>query len=124
MYKLLLTTAVLLCICLFTQAQTTAQPATFEQGVYPTEAILKAKDMASFMQLSAEKQDALATFFKKESEAVISAQLNHLTSKQVLDLKVQLKAEFQSLLSAQELALYSQQRPASEYAKLTPVAGH
>jgi hypothetical protein len=121
MSKFFFTTAVLLCFCLFTKAQTIAQPvqapSALEQGKYTLNVVFKVKGINSLTPLNETQQLALADFFKQEDENLTNATSSDMAFAAVTQLKAQLAAKFQSLLTADQLAVYSAKYPASYLAK-------
>ncbi len=83
---------------------------------YPIGVLMKVQDIASVINLTTDRQTAFANFFQKESDALSQAVSNNATGKQLNDLKSQLTQEFRALLTADELAAYSQKKPGSRYA--------
>jgi hypothetical protein len=115
MKKLLL----LFVVCFLTAnlARSQTIPANLEG--FTLSVALKVQDVVSATNISEQKQVLLANFFKREGETILAAQNNNLSGKDLLALSAGFKTEFQSLLSAQELAAYTLKRPAYEYAKVT-----
>ena len=76
------------------------------------------KDVALVTGMSAAEQITLANFFQKAEDSINGAVNSGVNGSALEATQNQLVAQFQSILSAQELNLYRQQRPNSIYAKV------
>lgn len=103
---------IILSLASFAKAQNVAQPDTIPYSV-----LMKVKDVTTAINISSDKELALSRFFQKEEELYTNASKNGLSGQQVNVLKSQLKAEFESLLTTQELRNYSVKRRGALYAK-------
>ena len=92
---------------------------------YRLSAVSNVKDVALVTGMSAAKQLTLVSFFQNAEDNINNAVNSGASGKDLQALQNQLAAQFQSLLSAQELTLYRQQRPNSIYGQvLTTAAAH
>jgi hypothetical protein len=85
---------------------------------YRISVVSKVKDVMSTCSLSSQKQVQLADFFQAEETSINAAINNNVNSSGLQQLKDQLIAQFQSILSSAELASYRNSRKDSMYAKV------
>ncbi|WP_457132448.1 hypothetical protein [Mucilaginibacter sp. UYNi724] len=78
----------------------------------------KVKDVLATVSISSGKQIALADFFQNEETSISAAVNNNTSSSTLQQLKDQLVAQFQSILSSDELAAFRSKRKDSIYAKV------
>ncbi|MXV15976.1 hypothetical protein [Hufsiella ginkgonis] len=77
---------------------------------------LKVQDIASAVSLTDAKKVALSAFFQKEEKAIAAAASSNMNAGQTVALTKQLQAEFRSILTAEELKIYSHKKKGSIYA--------
>lgn len=97
-----------------------AEPSTLED--YPLMVVFKVMDVTSAVDLPLSRQLLLAKFFQREEASITAASNSSLSAAQIDALKLQLKKEFQSLLSPAELLVYSQKKKGSFYSQIDTVA--
>ena len=85
---------------------------------YRMSVVSNVKDVALVTGMPAAEQITLANFFQKAEDTINGAVNSGVTGAALEATQNQLIAQFQSILSAQELNLYRQQRPGSVYAKI------
>ncbi len=93
-----------------------AQDTSFLAKKYPLTVVMKVKDVSLAVNLTTERQIALANLFQKEMAQIQAVMQNDTTGRLVRELKRNISAEFASILTPTELALYSKQRKGSDYA--------
>jgi hypothetical protein len=83
---------------------------------YPLYVAVKVQDVLAAVSVSLAEQTALTSFFINENNVIANEVNGSLTGTALDQMRSQLKAQFQAILSPQELIQYSANRPDSEYA--------
>ena len=105
-------------ILFFSIAVAKAQVNPLDTLGYRMSVISNVKDVALVTGMSTAEQITLANFFQKAEDTINGAVNSGITGASLEATQNQLIAQFQSILSAQELNAYRQQRPNSVYAKV------
>lgn len=111
----LILTAMLLSVAV--KAQTTTQPSTLAQGNYNYLTLSKVDDVASVTTVSETQKVSLAEFFKQEETSIAQGVASGIGPAAMDQLKAQLTAQFQAILTTQQLAEYSLKRSSSYLAR-------
>ena len=87
---------------------------------YRMSVVSNVKDVALASGMTQAEELPLAVFFQNAEDTINNAVLSGVTGSALQTTQNQLIAQFQSILSAQELTAYRQQRPDSIYSVVLP----